>query len=95
MERGNIALPELDEKTESKSENPYCLLLLNDEVNSFDYVINVLVEVCKHDIIQAEQCAYIAHFKGECEVKVGGLSQLEPLKKQMTVKGLTTEIEKL
>lgn len=87
--------PKLDSKTESKNKNPYCLILCNDEVNSFEHVIEVLVEVCSHDAVQAEQCAYIAHFNGECEVKVGALTFLESLKRRMTDKGLTVEIEKL
>lgn len=90
-----ILLPEaaVEESTELGKE--YCLILYNDEVNSFDHVINVLIEVCRHDEQQAQQCAYIAHYKGECDVKIGAKMYLQELCKKMSDKGLTVAIEKL
>jgi ATP-dependent Clp protease adaptor protein ClpS len=71
----------------------YQLWLFNDDVNSFDDVIESLIEVCQHDPIQAEQCAYIAHSKGKCSVKNGTLKELEPQMVALFDRGLTVEIK--
>lgn len=47
------------------------LIVYNDDVNTFDHVIESLVKVCRHDTVQAEQCTYIIHFNGKCQVKRG------------------------
>ena len=54
------------------------LLLLNDDVNTFDYVIEVLMKVCNHTLEQAETCAMITHYKGKCSVKSGTYEELGP-----------------
>ena len=54
------------------------IILHNDDVNTFDHVIESLMEVCGHDPIQAEQCAWIVHYNGKCSVKRGTFDQLEP-----------------
>lgn len=54
------------------------LILLNDDVNTFDYVIDTLIEVCGHTKEQAETCAWIAHYKGRCAVKSGAFDELKP-----------------
>lgn len=54
------------------------LILLNDDVNTFDYVIDTLIEVCGHTIEQAETCAWITHYKGQCTVKTGSYNELKP-----------------
>jgi ATP-dependent Clp protease adaptor protein ClpS len=69
------------------------LVLHNDDVNSFDYVIDSLIEVCKHEESQAEQCAYIAHYKGFCDIKKGSIDDLEPLQGEFTRRGIITTIE--
>jgi ATP-dependent Clp protease adaptor protein ClpS len=66
------------------------LILFNDDVNSFDFVIESLVEVCDHDIVQAEQCALIAHFKGKCGIKSGTLIELTPMNNELNNRGLST-----
>ncbi len=58
-------------------DNSRTLLLINDDVNSFDHVIKSLVEVCGHDEIQAEQCAVLTHIKGGCVIKIADVSTLE------------------
>lgn len=68
------------------------LILWNDDVNSFDFVIETLVEVCEHDYMQAETCAMIAHFKGKCPVKSGSFDDLKPIYTEMTNRKLTVEI---
>ena len=69
------------------------LILYNDDVNTFDFVIETLVKVCNHEVIQAEQCAVIVHFKGKCIVKQGSFSKLEPLCTVLLDRGLTANIE--
>ena len=54
------------------------LILLNDDVNTFDYVIEVLMRVCHHTLEQAETCAMITHYKGKCSVMSGTYEELEP-----------------
>jgi ATP-dependent Clp protease adaptor protein ClpS len=71
------------------------LVLHNDDVNSFEFVIETLIEVCNHDPYQAEQCALIAHMKGKCEAKSGSFKALKPLSVEMTQRGLTVSIESL
>lgn len=69
------------------------LILFNDDVNTFDFVIDTLIDVCEHDPIQAEQCALITHFKGKCGVKSGTFYDLEPLYVEMARRDLTVEIK--
>ncbi|HKR05200.1 MAG TPA: ATP-dependent Clp protease adaptor ClpS [Bacteroidia bacterium] len=79
----------LDEKV--KNENH--LVLYNDEVNTFDFVIDSLVEICKHDRLQAEQCTYLVHYRGKCSVKDGPVKKLKPLCEAFHDRGLTASIE--
>ena len=69
------------------------LVLYNDDVNSFEFVIETLIEICGHDTLQAEQCAYITHYNGKCDVKKGTYFSLKPLKDQLITKGLSVVIE--
>ena len=69
------------------------LILFNDDVNTFEFVIETLVEVCRHEPEQAEQCAMIAHHNGKCMVKTGDYIELKPLYDEMTLRGLTVSIE--
>jgi ATP-dependent Clp protease adaptor protein ClpS len=71
------------------------LILFNDNLHSFDYVIETLVEVCDHEPYQAEQCTFIAHYKGRCAVKSGTYSELQPRMDEMTRRGLTVIIESI
>ncbi len=68
------------------------IILYNDDVNSFDYVITALIKICKHDAIQAEQCSIIVHNKGKCSVKRGSYEELEPMCTALLERGLTAEI---
>jgi ATP-dependent Clp protease adaptor protein ClpS len=69
------------------------LILFNDEVNTFEFVIETLIDVCEHDPITAEQCTLIAHFNGKCAVRSGDIQELVPLSKEMTNRGLTVAIK--
>ncbi|NVO18284.1 MAG: ATP-dependent Clp protease adaptor ClpS [Bacteroidetes bacterium] len=69
------------------------LVLHNDDHNTFDYVIESLIEVCGHEFEQAEQCALTTHTKGKCDIKKGELSILKSLHNEMGRRGLTTSID--
>jgi ATP-dependent Clp protease adaptor protein ClpS len=71
---------------------PRQLVLFNDDVNTFDHVINMLVKYCKHEPEQAEQCAYIVHYNGKCDVKNGSYEELEPVCTALLDAGLSAEI---
>ncbi|MCB0501431.1 MAG: ATP-dependent Clp protease adaptor ClpS [Bacteroidetes bacterium] len=73
----------------------HVLIIHNDEVNTFEWVIQCLVEVCKHTEEQAEQCSLIIHFKGKYGVKSGTKSQLQPMKNSLAERGLSVTIEKI
>lgn len=68
------------------------LILFNDEVNSFDFIIDSLIDICEHSPEQAEQCAMIAHFKGKCVIKEGPQEILQKMAQQLTSKQITVEI---
>lgn len=82
------------ERTEvlEKAVKKYELILLNDDVNTFDYVIDVLICICEHEPIQAEQCAWITHFKGKCSVRTGSLEEMNDLCMRMLNAGLSAEV---
>jgi len=76
---------------ETKEENK--LIVHNDDHNTFDWVIECLVEICKHSHEQAEQCSYFIHYKGKYAVKHGELPKLKPMKDALTDRGLSATIE--
>lgn len=78
---------------EEKENTVNTLILYNDEVNTFDFVISTLIEVCEHDSLQAENCAWITHYRGKCSVKKGQLDDLKPRYIEMTNRMLTVEIK--
>jgi ATP-dependent Clp protease adaptor protein ClpS len=79
----------LDE--EVKQENQ--IILYNDDVNTFDWVIESLVKVCRHDHLQAEQCSMIVHYQGKCAVKEGAINVLKPMCEALQDRGLSATIE--
>ena len=80
--------------TLSLRNDSFVLLLHNDEVNTFDHVIDSLVDVCEHDPIQAEQCAFIVHYKGKCDVMHGSMVDLSARKTALCDRGLDATIER-
>lgn len=80
---------ELLEQVQNQSQ----LILYNDDVNTFEFVIESLVEVCEHNLLQAEQCTYLVHYKGKCSVKAGTFEKLEPLCTALLDRGLSARIE--
>jgi ATP-dependent Clp protease adaptor protein ClpS len=85
--------PEFDELFEDEINEQHHLILHNDEVNTFDHVIDSLIEVCKHEFEQAEQCALITHYKGKCDIKAGEFDKLLTMKRRLSSKGLSVTIE--
>ncbi|MCZ2460119.1 MAG: ATP-dependent Clp protease adaptor ClpS [Chitinophagales bacterium] len=90
-----------DNKTNKQEENdvftgveePCQLIVWNDEVNTFEWVIETLMEVCGHSYEQAEQCSYIIHFKGKYAVKQGSYEELKPLCDAITERGIGATVE--
>lgn len=68
------------------------IVMYNDDVNTFDHVIETLIRVCNHEPLQAEQCALIVHYKGKCTVKTGSMDELVPSCLQLLDAGLSAEI---
>lgn len=78
----------VEEETVRQNE----IVLFNDDVNTFDHVIDTLIKVCEHEPVQAEQCAMIVHYKGKCTVKTGEYAELKPKCSKLLNAGLSAEI---
>lgn len=74
-------------------DEPFHLIVWNDEINTFEWVIETLMEICKHSYEQAEQCAYIIHFKGKYAVKHGSYEDLKPMCDAITDRGIGATLE--
>lgn len=83
-------LLDLDILTQEEELNN--IILYNDDVNTFEWVIECLMKYCGHDAVQAEQCAYLVHYTGKCAVKKGTLDKLKPICLTLLEKGLSAEI---
>ena len=70
----------------------YEIVLHNDDVNTFDFVIESLISVCEHTLEQVEQCALLVHYKGKCAVKTGEYDYLKPRCSKLLSLGLSAEI---
>lgn len=75
-----------------ENEEKRLLVLHNDEVNTFDFVIESLIDICHHTVLQAEQCTWLVHYKGKCDVKNGSYDFLEPMCTALLERGLSAEI---
>lgn len=80
------------DNTKELDEDLKELVLHNDDVNTFDYVIEALVDVCGHEPDQAEQCALIAHYKGKCGIKTGTYNELKPPYQTLLDRKITVSI---
>lgn len=87
--------PQLEEDTDvlTALDEPCSLIVWNDEVNTFEWVIETLIDVCGHTQEQAEQCAYIIHFQGKYAVKNGSYDELKPQCDAITERGIGATIE--
>jgi len=68
------------------------IVVYNDDVNTFDHVIDTLIYACDHTPEQAEQCTILVHYKGQCTVKTGVYKELEPRCTMLLEAGLSAEI---
>jgi len=87
IEKSKISGEHNQKQTEIKN-----LVVHNDDFNTFDFVIQTLMEVCKHEKEQAEQCTLIIHFKGKCIVKTGEFLCLKPMCEEIIRRGITATI---
>lgn len=69
------------------------LVVYNDDVNTFDYVIDSLIDICNHSPEQAEQCSIIIHYKGKATVREGVMDELYPMKSGLSDRGISAVIE--
>lgn len=86
---------DVDVLTDSGNDDFCSLIVWNDEVNTFDWVIETLIEVCGHTQEQAEQCAYLIHFRGKYAVKEGEFDTLKPMCDAITERGIGATVELL
>ncbi|MCF8293141.1 MAG: ATP-dependent Clp protease adaptor ClpS [Chitinophagaceae bacterium] len=86
-------LPDLDVLEDDNAG--FHLIVWNDEVNTFDWVIETLISVCKHTQEQAEQCTMLIHYKGKCSVKTGDYDGLKVMCDGITDRGIGASIEEL
>ena len=84
---------ELLEDLLEEEAGPYSLIVWNDEVNTFEWVIKTLIELCGHTEEQAEQCAYIIHYKGKYAVKHGTFNELKPICEGIKDRGIGATVE--
>lgn len=84
---------EQNEATEVIEQELHNLIVWNDDVNTFDWVIESLVQICRHEPIQAEQCALIIHHKGKCGVKKGSFADLRPQAEALIDRGIQATID--
>ena len=85
--------PILEEFSDVEGQGRNSLVLHNDDFNTFDFVIESLIEVCEHTTEQAEQCTYLVHYKGKCDVKSGSFDFLRPMRRALADRGLNATIE--
>ncbi|MEZ4854755.1 ATP-dependent Clp protease adaptor ClpS [Flavobacterium sp.] len=78
---------------EEKIGTNFEIILFNDDVNTFDHVIETLISVCQHEPLQAEQCAILVHYTGKCSVKTGSFDELKPKCSALLDAGLSAEIQ--
>lgn len=76
-----------------KNTDKKSIVVYNDDVNTFQWVIQSLIEVCEHNHIQATQCSYIIHNNGKCDVKNGSFEELKPIYEELIRRKLSAKIE--
>jgi ATP-dependent Clp protease adaptor protein ClpS len=79
----------LDDVVETDVHN---LVVFNDDINTFDHVIDTLIDVCGHTPEQAEQCTLLIHYKGKCSVKNGSWDELVPMRNEICRRGISAEV---
>jgi ATP-dependent Clp protease adaptor protein ClpS len=88
--------PEIDYQVEVLLEEELTdlrsLVVYNDDVNTFDHVIETLIEVCNHTPEQAEQCTLLIHYKGKCTVKIGEFGELAAMCTAIHDRGISADV---
>jgi ATP-dependent Clp protease adaptor protein ClpS len=84
--------PDVAVLDEVSSTEQFSLVIFNDDINSFEHVIETLIDVVGHEPDQAEQCTMIIHYKGKCSVKNGSFDDLAPLRNAVCNRGISAEI---
>lgn len=89
-----IYQPEIEvlEETVTEEAEMWNLVVFNDDINTFEHVTRTLIEVCKHEPEQAEQCTLLIHHKGKCTVKTGSFDDMAPLRNAICNRGISAEI---
>jgi ATP-dependent Clp protease adaptor protein ClpS len=90
---GIATLEQEDTEVLTKNDEPWNLIVWNDEVNTFEWVIETLMEVCKHSEEQAEQCAMLIHTQGKYVVKQGSYKDLKPMCDAITERGIGATLD--
>jgi ATP-dependent Clp protease adaptor protein ClpS len=90
---GNVVKKQPFYDASNENEAVRLLILHNDEINTFDHVINSLIQICRHDSAQAEQCAFLTHYKGKCDIKSGTYPELAPMRSALLDRGLQVTID--
>ena len=92
----DIDIKELNiSETNTVSNYPFTLIVWNDDTNTFEWIIESLIEVCHHTEEQAEQCAMIIHFQGKYAVKNGEFDSLKVMCSAITDRGINATIEEM
>lgn len=88
---------ETQTKTRSKLQehldSDYCVILHNDDINSFEHVINCLIKICNKTSKQAQSIAFTVHNNGKCEVMVGDKTEMTKISNQLNIRRLTSSVE--
>ncbi len=94
LAKNGLGNPQIEEEVDvlELEDQKHSIVLHNDDVNTFDFVIDSLMEVCEHTPEQAEQCTWLVHYKGKCNVKSGSMDELKPRHQKLLSRGLTSEI---
>lgn len=93
MDSNFTSRPQKIESGNTGQSQQASLILHNDEINSFDYVMQTLVDICDHSFTQAEQCATITHYKGKCEIRSGAFPEMKELCYRLISRGLKASVD--
>jgi ATP-dependent Clp protease adaptor protein ClpS len=88
-----ITKSKTSEQVEAILSKPYILILHNDDYNTFEWVIECLIKICKHEPNQASQCAHIVHFTGKCDIKRGDHDTIMTMYNKLKSCGLSVTME--
>ena len=93
MSTKELELPEIDLDVLFDTEDSKQIVIFNDDVNTFEHVIESLIKICNHNSLQAEQCAMMIHYNGKCSVKTGSYDKLRPKCEALLERGINAEIQ--